>query len=136
MEEASAAGDLELVKESFASLLLSTEKHIPLPERVMPEAMEVIQRSASMAAEKCHIKIFSFLLDQGLPLTKSTVHSALGTDRVEFCQALAEHGWEPLPRKVSRVVDPGQALTKETWLPQPQGIHLEFVDPCFRDIMA
>ena len=102
----------------------------------MPGAMEVIQRSACMAAENSQIKIFSFLLEREAPITRSTVDAAFGTDKVEFCEALKEHGWEPLPRKVPmRFVDPGQVLTERVWLQQPQKVPLEFVGPCCRDIL-
>ncbi|KAF4624529.1 hypothetical protein G7Y89_g13641 [Cudoniella acicularis] len=95
MEEACAGGDFELVKESFASMLRSSDNTIPLTDRVMPGAIEVIQRSACLAARHGHTTIFSFLLDQGAPINASVAAAAFTGNNVELCQALLNHGWEP-----------------------------------------
>ncbi|KAE9370235.1 ankyrin [Stipitochalara longipes BDJ] len=68
--------------------------------RILPGAKEVIERSVSLAAEHGHVHIFSFLLDQGVPITARVAAAAFRGDKVEFCQALTEHGWEPQPQKV------------------------------------
>lgn len=65
MEEACADGNLELVKESFKRLLLSSHGNIPLTDRVMPGGAEVIQKSTCIAARHGHTAIFTFLLDIG-----------------------------------------------------------------------
>ena len=100
MEEASANGDLDLVTESFASVILSSDRSIPLLNRILPGAKEVIERSACLAAKHGHISIFSFLLDQGAPFTANVLASAFCTNKVEFCQALTENGWLPQPGEV------------------------------------
>ncbi|KAE8441021.1 hypothetical protein EG329_006085 [Mollisiaceae sp. DMI_Dod_QoI] len=94
MEEACADGDLELVKESFASVLLSSDQAISLAGKVMPGAMDVIQRSACLAARQGHTIVFSFLLDQGMPINKSVAAAAFAGNDTELCQALLDHGWE------------------------------------------
>jgi len=55
MEEACADGDLELAKESFKRLLLSSHGNIPLTDRVMPRGAEVIQHCR---ATRPHSHIF------------------------------------------------------------------------------
>ena len=94
MEEACADGNIELVKESFASVVRSSDLAIPLKERVMPGAMEVIQRSACLAARHGRTTIFSFLLDQGAPINASVAAAAFAGNNAELCQALLDHGWE------------------------------------------
>ncbi|CZR54919.1 uncharacterized protein PAC_04804 [Phialocephala subalpina] len=100
MEEACAEGDFELVKESFASMLCSSDKTIPLTVRAMPGAMEVIRRSACLAAKHGHTSIFSFLLDQGAPIGANIAAAAFIGNKIELCQALLDHGWEARARKV------------------------------------
>jgi hypothetical protein len=95
MEEACADGTLELVKESFKSLLLSSDGTIPLMDRVMPGSAEVLQRSTCIAARHGHTAIFSFLLDQGAPVNRNIAASAFLGNNVELCQALLRNGWEP-----------------------------------------
>lgn len=94
MEEACAEGDFEFVKESFASLICSSDKSIPLADRVMPGAMEVIQRSACLAARHGHTIIFSFLLNQGARIDVNVAAAAFAGNKTELCQALLDHGWE------------------------------------------
>ncbi len=95
MEEACANGNLELVKESFKSLLLSSDGTTPLTDRVMPGGAQVIQRSTCIAARHGHTAIFSFLLDQGTPINAIIVGAAFEGNNAELCQALLDHGWEP-----------------------------------------
>jgi hypothetical protein len=95
MEEACADGNLELAKESFKSLLLSSNGTIPLTDRVMPGGAEVIQRSTCIAARHGHTAIFSFLLDQGAPINAIVAGAAFEGNNAELCQALLNHGWEP-----------------------------------------
>jgi hypothetical protein len=95
MEEACADGNLELVKESFKNLLLSSDDTIPLKQRIMPGASEVIHRSTCMAAQHAHTAVFSFLLDQGAPVNAIVAEAAFKGNKAELCQALLSHGWEP-----------------------------------------
>lgn len=99
MEEACANGDFELVEESFASVRLSSDAAIPLEARIMPGAMEVIQRSACIVAEHGHTAIFSFLLDKGTPIKTSVASAAFVGNKGELCQALLDHGWGHYPEK-------------------------------------
>jgi hypothetical protein len=95
MEEACADGKLELVKESFASLVVSTDKSIQLTYRLMPGALEVLRRSACIAARNGNTTIFSFLLDQGVPINATIAAAALAGNSTEIFQALLDHGWDP-----------------------------------------
>ncbi|CAM6001073.1 unnamed protein product [Sphagnum balticum] len=91
MEEACADGNLELVKESFKSLLLSSDGTIPLTDRVMPGGAEVIQRSTCVAARHGHTAIFSFLLDQGAPINAIVAGAAFegnNADSVKRCSIM------------------------------------------------
>lgn len=83
------------MKESFASLVPSAGDSIELPQQMMPGAQEVLQRSACIAAEKGHTTIFSFLLDQVVPITVKVAAAAFVGNNTELLQALLEHGWEP-----------------------------------------
>jgi hypothetical protein len=100
MEEVCADGNLELVKESFKSLLLSSDSATPLMDRVMPGSAEVLQRSTCIAARHGHTAIFSFLLDQGAPINRNVAASAFLGNNVELCQALLRNGWEPPAEEV------------------------------------
>jgi hypothetical protein len=100
MEEACAEGNLELVKESFKTLLLSSDCTIPLIDRVMPGSAEVLQRSTCIAAEHGHAAIFSFLLDHGAPINRDVAASAFLGNNVELCQALLRNGWKPRAEEI------------------------------------
>jgi hypothetical protein len=100
MEEACAEGNLELVKESFKRLLLSSDGTIPLMDRVMPGSAEVLQRSTCIAARHGRTEIFSYLLDQGTPINREVAASAFLGNNVELCQALLSNGWEPRPDEI------------------------------------
>ena len=107
MEEASAIGDLDSVRKSFATVVLSYDENIPFTDRILPGAKEVIERSACLAAEHGHVHVFSFLLDQGASITEAVVKHAFAANGVGFCQALVANGWDPHARKVPlRLVDP------------------------------
>lgn len=95
MEEACADGNLDLVKECFGRLLLSSNDTIPLTARVMPGGIEVIQRSICIAAQRGYNNIFSFLLDQGAPTNAAVAGAVFQGNNVELCQALLNHGWKP-----------------------------------------
>jgi len=100
MEEACAEANLELVKESFKSLLLSSDGTIPLMDRVMPGSAEVLQRSTCIAARHGHTEIFSYLLDQGAPINRDVAAFVFLGNNVELCQALLRNGWEPRAEEV------------------------------------
>ena len=95
MEEACAAGHIERVKDSFRSMILSTDESLPLKDRIMPGGAAVIQRSICIAAQHGHTAIFSFLLDEGAPMNLLVAGAAFEGNNVELCQTLLDHGWEP-----------------------------------------
>ena len=95
MEEACTVNNLELVKQSFASLLLSSDETIPLEYRFVRGGFDVIRRSSSLAAELGHTAILSFLLDQGPQLTQCLSAAILAANNKQFCQALVDSRWQP-----------------------------------------
>lgn len=85
IEQASATGNLALVQNWVQRL--SVYRGTALEESMLQR----LEFSLSEAASHGHPAIFSYLLDQGLPIDEHVIRSAKS---VENFQALLEHGWD------------------------------------------
>ncbi len=85
IEQASAAGNLALVQDWVQRL--SVYRGTALEESMLQR----LELSLLEAARHGHPAVFSYLLDQGLPIDQDVIRSAKS---VENFQALLEHGWD------------------------------------------
>lgn len=94
MEEASAAGDLQKVKEIFETLVISRQEGVSLEESTMPGSTSVLERSLYQAARNSHTAVLSYLLDQDVKVTDHVLRGAKESQSTSVFQTLLDHGWD------------------------------------------